>query len=244
MTNLKTINLIDPQILYIINSCQKTTWPGIFLNKQALLDPQKKTIIIIIGPSRSGKTTILNYLSQYYPRIKTATTRPKRIQEDEGQYIWIKEDPFYKFNNIQQAKEYIKKKYNLLEVNLYAGHLYGTPQSSLKQAFKNSHIALTTSENNGARELSKLVENLYNVVIIFILPDSIETLRKRTDVRNDMQTRLFIAEKEIEDSMNIAHYFIHNTEHNIYYDDTSVALYMTLNNSLALIRSIEKIYKS
>lgn len=235
-TNLKNL-FIDEKIQYIINKCEPTQYPGIY-KKIEITNNKAKKLITIIGPSKSGKTTIINYLSKYYPKVKTLTTRPKRPDELEDEYIWAPEKQLEN-EEIDDYIHRIKHIYNLIETNYFAGFVYGTPQESINKAFEQSNIAIIGSENNGAKAFKSKLSDKFDVITLFVLPDSIETIKKRINYRNNIEERLKIAEKEIEESLEITNFYIHNTEIPLYIDDINNVLEKTLKNVLNLIRSIE-----
>lgn len=228
---------IDNEILNIIKKCKTTKYYGIYQNIELKLKKKKK-LIAFIGPTKSGKTTIIKYLTNYYPKIKTATTRPKREDEGENDYIWLKS----KKKSNESLSQYINrviKEYDLLEVNYFAGNLYGTPRISVESTFKKHNLAIITSENNGAKSLIHLLSDEIDVVIFFVLPDSLDTIKKRIGNRNQIQKRIEIAKQEIQDSLNITHFFVHNTEFPIYTKNENKILQQTLKSILRLIKSIE-----
>ena len=57
-------------------------------------------MIILIGESGSGKTTILNELEKKgYKKAVNHTTRPKREGEDSSEYKFVTKDEFEKMWN-------------------------------------------------------------------------------------------------------------------------------------------------
>ena len=87
----------------------------------------KGRLVIISGPSGSGKDTILKKAFGFLPDIKfsiSSITRPMREGEVEGE----------KYNFISKEKfEDMIKNDMLLEYNNYVGNYYGTPKAPVEK---------------------------------------------------------------------------------------------------------------
>lgn len=70
-----------------------------------------RNIVILVGKSCSGKTTLARYLEGRcgFERIRTATTRPRRINEQPDSYLFLSEGLF----------DYFEKEGAFLEVASY-----------------------------------------------------------------------------------------------------------------------------
>lgn len=82
------------------------------------------SMLILIGPSASGKTESAKIMINRYPisRVVTCTTRPKRINEIDGfDYHFFTVDQFHK----------LEKEGYFIETAEYNNHLYGTPKNEL-----------------------------------------------------------------------------------------------------------------
>lgn len=183
-------------------------------NKKFVFDPKKNNLIIIIGPSSAGKSTLAEFLiKQGFYKIRTFTTRPN-TRKDNIKDDYIRPD----VNNIDindpNAINQLIKKYGLLEYNIHAGNLYGTPKSELMNAIKNYQNSILVCENNGAKSIYDALKKECNLLVIFIIPDSLNQIKKRmkTAGKNNITSRLLTAKKEILDAKNIAHFVIHFSE--------------------------------
>lgn len=207
---------MDPEIKKLLIASKPTEFPGIFENKAVNLDKSKASLFVFIGPTGSGKSTFVKDLAKKYPKVKTATTRTEmREDENEDSFLWIKENKF-EDEAWEDFQFRLEHKYGLLESNLFAGNIYGTPKDEVEKALENGN-AVINMENNGAKVLLAKLSHQINIIIFFVLPDSFEELKKRAGAnRNDLEERLRIAKKEIEDSSEITNFYIHNTETNIY----------------------------
>ena len=130
-----------------------------------------KNIIVISAPSGAGKTTICSELQRRKPHIKfsvSCTTRPKRDHEVDGvNYHFLSE------------QEFIEKVQNneFIEFENVHGYLYGTLRKTLEDALIQQEMILFDVDVNGAMA----IKNNYseNTCTIFILPPSLDDLKKR-----------------------------------------------------------------
>ncbi|HXP48463.1 MAG TPA: guanylate kinase, partial [Bacteroidia bacterium] len=85
-------------------------------------------LVIVAGPSGTGKTTIVRHLLSVFPRLAfsiSATSRPKRVNERES------ED--YYFLTVEQFKEKIKHGEFIEWEEVYPGSYYGTLKSEVER---------------------------------------------------------------------------------------------------------------
>jgi guanylate kinase len=155
-------------------------------------------IFVISGPSGSGKTTLAQNLIKS-PELKerlarsiSFATRPKRAGEIDGKdYFFITE---------RQFKQRLKAK-KILEWTKYLGYYYATPKDFIEKQLKNSkHITLCL-DLRGALKIKRLYPK--NTVMIFVIPPSLEELRKRIQKRSnqtkktEIHQRLKLAKQEL-----------------------------------------------
>lgn len=150
---------------------------------------------------------MINALLERIPnsaRLITTTTRTPREGDVHGnRYNFISEEEFK--NKISKSE--------FLEYNIYAGNYYGSERKILEKALERFTVVLSQIEVNGKHNLDKLgIKNLS----IFLLPESLDVLRKRIEKRGGIpkeiiQERLTIAEKEIADSGDY-NYRVYNKE--------------------------------
>ena len=130
-----------------------------------------KNIIVISAPSGAGKTTLCSELQRRKPHIKfsvSCTTRPKRVHEVDGvNYHFLSEQGF---TEKMQNNEFI-------EFENVHGYFYGTLRKILEDALTQQEMILFDVDVNGAMAIkSNYSENTYT---IFILPPSLDDLKKR-----------------------------------------------------------------
>ncbi len=162
------------------------------------VNKDKGIIFVLSGPSGSGKTTLLGKvirsakLKRKFARSTSFTTRPKRSGEKNGKdYFFISDAEF-------RRKLKAKK---ILEWTKYLGYHYATPKDFVdEQLRKNRHIILCLDLKGAAR-----IKRLYpkNSITIFILPPSLEALRRRIEGRcsqtkkEEVARRLDLARQEL-----------------------------------------------
>ena len=110
-------------------------------------ESRPRQVVIISGPSGSGKSTVVNRLISESPvkliKMISATTRPRRDQEIEGQdYYFLTSDEFIRRRNNDEFVEF--------EEVHSAGFWYGTLKSELKRATGPGEAAFLEIDVKGA----------------------------------------------------------------------------------------------
>ncbi len=134
-------------------------------------------LIIVAGPSGTGKTTIVRHLLGVFPRLAfsiSACSRPMRPNEREG------ED--YYFLTQEQFKEKISKGDFIEWEEVYPGSFYGTLRSEVERLWKAGRHVIFDIDVKGALNLKKHFPE--QSITIFIQPPSVETLMQRLKDRN------------------------------------------------------------
>ena len=158
----------------------------------------KGRLVIISGPSGSGKDTILKKVLKSLPELKfsiSSVTRPMREGEVEGEkYNFVSREYF----------EHMIKNDMLLEYNNYIGNYYGTPKAPVEEVIENGGEIVLEIDVNGQQNIKRLVDSSLS---IFIMPPSVEVLRARlagrgTDSEEVIEKRMTSALKEIECAKN------------------------------------------
>ena len=152
-------------------------------------------LLVISSPSGTGKTTICKKLLEYDKNIHlsvSVTTRKKRKNEVEGidYYFRSKKD----FLNLKSQNSFIE---NALVFENY----YGTLKSEVLEQLKNGIDVLIDIDWQGTRQITQAMKG--NLIKIFLLPPSIDELKKRLSKRNsdsikEINFRMSKALKEIK----------------------------------------------
>lgn len=154
-----------------------------------------KKVVIFSAPSGSGKTTIVHHLLAKFPQLQfsiSATTRPVRGQEVHGKdyhFLTIEE-----FNRKIESNEFIEWE------EVYTGRYYGTLKSELNRIWNAGGTVVFDVDVKGGVNIKKLLGD--KALAIFVMPPSVEELRKRlesrqTDSTEDIEARIKLAEQEI-----------------------------------------------
>jgi guanylate kinase len=141
---------------------------------------RKGLIFLLVAPSGTGKSTIIErVLSRLtnLERIVTYTTRDRRPGEVEGlEYHFVSAE---RFERLKAAGE-------LAEWQTFYGHQYGSTRARLESAIARGLDLIAAYDVLGSLELMKRYPE--NVVTIFVLPPSVEELRRRLIERYGEET--------------------------------------------------------
>ena len=151
-------------------------------------------MLILSSPSGAGKTTISRMLLDRDPAISlsvSATTRPKRPGEVDGVHYHFVDSAT--FDRMVEADEF----YEWASV---FGHCYGTPKAQIRAGLKEGCDFLFDIDWQGTQQLYQ--KDQQDVVRVFILPPSIDELRRRltgrgTDPADVISARMERARAEI-----------------------------------------------
>jgi guanylate kinase len=154
----------------------------------------KGKIFIVSAPSGCGKTTLCKKLLKDKLKLKQSvsiTTRPPRRGERSGSdYFFVSAEEFIRMIDAKELLEY--------EENF--GFLYGTPKKAVESLLKKNESVLLSIDVKGAMNVRKTYP--HNSVLIFIMPPSMEELKKRlesreSDTAKSILNRLKVAKQEI-----------------------------------------------
>lgn len=154
----------------------------------------KGRVYIISGPSGSGKDTLMKKVFEKIPEIAfsiSSITRAMRPGEVEGEK--------YNFISRERFLEMIEND-ELLEYNVFVGNYYGTPKAPVINCIENGQDILIEVDVNGAEQIRN---KMPDVISIFIMPPSLEILKKRltgrgTDSQEIINKRLGESLREID----------------------------------------------
>jgi len=147
-------------------------------------------LVVVSGPSGTGKGTVLNYLREREKSIKfsvSATTRQPRSGEVDGVNYFFKTNE--EFENMIKNGE-------LVEWVRYCDNYYGTPKKCIEDTIKSGYDCLLEIEVEGALNIKKIYPDS---VSIFILPPSFEELRRRIESRGTEKPE--VIEKRMEKAL-------------------------------------------
>ena len=150
-------------------------------------------LFVVSSPSGGGKGTLIKRVLSTVPNLGYSvsyTTRPPRNGEVNGrEYFFVTTD---QFEAMIAAEEF-------LEWAHVHGKLYGTSRQQVAHEISQGRDIILEVDVQGAASVRRL---LPDAVTIFILPPSLETLRKRliargTDSEEELELRLRNAPDEL-----------------------------------------------
>ncbi|MGE4213322.1 MAG: guanylate kinase [Anaerotignaceae bacterium] len=141
---------------------------------------KKGILLIISGPSGSGKGTVVSELSkeQNYALSISATTRNPRPNEENGVHYFFKETE--EFEGMIENNQ-------LLEHACFCDNYYGTPRDYVEGKLREGLNVILEIEVQGALQ----VKGKYpEAVLVFLVPPSLTELKSRLVGRGteDMET--------------------------------------------------------
>ncbi len=154
----------------------------------------KETLVVLSSPSGGGKTTICQRILKKhkdYIHFVSATTRKRRKGERQDRdYLFLTEEEF---------RRKIRKR-EFVEWAWVHGNRYGTLKKFATKARREGKTALFVLDVQGGMALKKKYPQS---VLIFLLPPSMEELKRRltkrgTERTQEMKKRLKTALKEID----------------------------------------------
>lgn len=156
--------------------------------------PRKGLLIVVSGPSGTGKGTICGQVREQLPNLGysvSATTRGPRTGEVDGKS--------YFFKTVAAFEEMIATGELLEYANVY-GNYYGTPKQYVLDILAQGQDVLLEIDVQGAMQVK---ENYPEAVLVFIAPPSLKELRARlegrgTDAQEVIERRLQAATGELK----------------------------------------------
>ena len=132
-------------------------------------------LFILSSPSGAGKTTLSRMLLEADPEIAlsvSATTRPARPGEEDGvHYQFVSDEDFDRMVDEDDFYEWAH----------VFGHRYGTPKGAIREGLKRGQDYLFDIDWQGTQQLKQKDDQ--DVVTVFVLPPSLEELRRRLESR-------------------------------------------------------------
>lgn len=150
-------------------------------------------LVLYTGSSGVGKGTLMAELQKKNPNIKLSvsnTTRQPREGEIDGVH--------YNFVTEEQFLDLVEKD-GYLEYAEYCQNYYGTPKQQVEDLLAQGYDVFLEIEVQGGLQI---MEKYPDVLSIFILPPSMDSLERRlrrrgTEDEETIQERLAQAEREI-----------------------------------------------
>lgn len=147
----------------------------------------KPTLIVLVGPSGAGKTTLARLAAQIDLAthvIRSVTTRAQGPNEDDFEYVFIKKEDFDPSMCIENAE--------------YDGNYYGILKDEIEQALATER-PIAAAEIHGARQIKEYCKDRAIVQLVFVdAPDKELRHRLETRGRGNVDARMARVEKDRE----------------------------------------------
>jgi guanylate kinase len=158
------------------------------------IDAHQPLLIVISGPSGSGKDSVMKRMKKRGLRfhfVTTATTRLRREEEVHGEDYWfVSKAEFEGMIERNELIEYAK---------VYNQHK-GVPKEQVRKALESGHDVVMRLDVQGAETVRRLVPE---ALLIFIAVESEEELVRRlrnrsTETPEALATRIATAREELK----------------------------------------------
>lgn len=147
-------------------------------------------LLVITGPTGSGKDELIKKLLVFYPRMKrvvTHTSRPPRPQETPGvDYYFVSRQQFEQMLNKEELIEYIE----------LAGNYYGTSKAEIAKILSGQDLVWRIDPTRAAqieeffqehfskKEVKVLVSK---TLVVAVTVPNVQTIYRRLKARGDYQ---------------------------------------------------------
>jgi len=162
--------------------------------------PSTGKLVLLIGPSGVGKSTILKAVRKQHPEFhypRSATTRPRRQGEGDDLYHFVTEKEFQDLLDHKKLLEY---------AIVHGGDHYGTMYDEIIPHIKEGKTVLREVDVQGFVSIQNnhnFLPGEYRLQSIFIMPEHkeqlVQRIRNRAPISEDeLQRRLHSMEKELQ----------------------------------------------
>lgn len=155
----------------------------------------KGNLIVISGPSGSGKGTVCHALTEENPgllvSVSATTRKPRGVEQDGVDYFFLTREQFEEMIAADRLLEW---------ADVY-GNYYGTPREPVEKNLSGGRDVILEIDVQGGLQ----IKNKYpQCVLIFLIPPSRSQLATRlkqrgTDSAGDIERRLSWAERELKE---------------------------------------------
>lgn len=176
---------------------------------KGIRDSRPKTqgfLIVLSGPSGSGKNSVMNAVFPTVPNLKysiSVTTRPPRSGEVDGvNYFFKTEEEF----------DQLLKGDSLLEWANFVGYRYGTPNDFVQEQIANGNAVIMDVDIQGATQIRK---KMPEAIFVFLLPPTWEELSRRLKLRGSdseevIKRRLAKSQEEVKHIIDYDYFIVND----------------------------------
>jgi guanylate kinase len=186
------------------------------------LAPGEGALFVLVGPAGVGKNTVISRVMEQTPRLRrlpTATTRPSRIDEQEGREHF--------FMTLETFQKLVAENGLIEHQEVHPGKFYGAVRQYTHEALDAGALLIADIDILGAEALKADLGE--RAITIFIFPPSLEVLEERLRKRGNMP------EEEIADRLKRASFELSRSGA-CQYRVTNDTLEQCVNEVTAIIR--------
>lgn len=166
---------------------------------------RKGMLIIISGPSGSGKGTVVKSLDNknYALSISMTTRKPRPGEVDGKDYFFCTPEEFIATRENDGFLEHVE----------FCGNMYGTPKSYVEEQIEKGKVVILEIDVLGALQIKELYKE---TILVFMMPPTLEQLRQRlvgrnTEDKETIEHRIRRADDEIREINNYDYLIINDT---------------------------------
>ena len=153
-----------------------------------------RPVFVVTGPSGAGKGTLIRGLIEHVPGLEvavSATTRPQRPGEADGQDYWFLTDG--EFTRRVEADEFLEW------VPYVSGHRYGSLRSEIDRIAADDAVCVLELELEGALRVQAEVPRSITIFIAADVDELERRLRERaTESTGEIDERIELAREQLE----------------------------------------------
>lgn len=198
-----------------------------------LRSSNKGSLIVLSGPSGSGKDSICERLKEYndnfWVSVSCTTRKPRKGEEEGVNYFFKTKDEF----------EALIKKDDFLEYAIYNNDYYGTPKSKINDYLSSGTDVILVIEVQGALKIKQLIPE---AIFIFIMPptmkDIILRLKKRGTETDDKIIKRFKKAYQEINELSKYNYVVVNDE----LDKATKKVNSIIEAQKCMVDRIEEVY--
>lgn len=151
-------------------------------------------VLVLCGPSGSGKSSLLRHLFEEFPDrfgfSVSHTTRSPRPGEQNGRH--------YHFTTKEEMEHAIARG-EFLESAVFSNNMYGTSLAAVQAVCDSGKVCVLDIDVQGVKQIR---QTDLDPILVFVKPPSIADLEKRlrgrgTETEDSLQRRLDVARQEI-----------------------------------------------
>ncbi len=165
----------------------------------------KGMLLIISGPSGSGKGTVVSTLDKdiYSLSISMTTRDPRKGEVDGEHYFFVSREKFIELRKDNEFLEHVE----------FCGNMYGTPKSYVFDQVDKGKCVVLEIDVLGALQIKEMYPD---TVLIFIAPPTMQELRDRltgrgTEDAPTIERRLRRAKDEVAEADKYDYIIINDT---------------------------------